>query len=199
VGGQAVSTASRRSRRTAVFGLLALGGGIAALAGNPAHATSRTRVPPELTPLWPTARLQGEGRLRFLGLHVYDARLWTPDGTIGSADWAQRDFALELQYARALVGRQIAERSLEEIRRGGPVGADEADRWLDAMASLFPDVRPGDRLTGLHMRGEGARFYLNGQSRGEVREPVFARRFFGIWLAPQTSQPQLRAALLGQG
>jgi hypothetical protein len=178
---------------------LALTGTLAGAIALPARATSPSRVPPELAPLWPAVRLQGEGRLRFLGLHVYDARLWTPEGHVGDADWSRRDFALELQYARALVGRQIAERSLEEIRRSGPVPADESVRWLDAMTALFPDVRAGDRLTGLHVRGEGARFFLNGQLRGDVRDAEFARRFFGIWLAPQTSQPKLRAALLGLG
>jgi hypothetical protein len=32
---------------------------------------------------------------------------------------------------------------------------------------------------------------------GEVRDATFARLFFGIWLSPRTSEPQLRAALLG--
>ena len=31
----------------------------------------------------------------------------------------------------------------------------------------------------------------------EKRDAEFARRFFGIWLAPETSEPRLRAALLG--
>jgi hypothetical protein len=67
------------------------------------------------------------------------------------------------------------------------------------MTSIFPDVRAGDRLTGVHARGELARFFLNGQPRGDMRDADFVRRFIGIWLAPQTSQPQLRAALLGLG
>jgi len=44
----------------------------------------------------------------------------------------------------------------------------------------------------------GMRFYVNGKRRGELREPEFARLFMGIWLAPQTSQPTLREALLGR-
>ena len=31
-----------------------------------------------------------------------------------------------------------------------------------------------------------------------VRDPAFAEQFFGIWLAAQTSEPQLRRALLAQ-
>jgi hypothetical protein len=42
-----------------------------------------------------------------------------------------------------------------------------------------------------------ARFWLNGQPRGELRDAEFTRLFFGIWLSPRTSQPRLREALLG--
>ena len=44
----------------------------------------------------------------------------------------------------------------------------------------------------------GARFFVNGQLKGDVREPEFARFFFGIWLSPKTSEPTLRDALLGK-
>jgi hypothetical protein len=30
-----------------------------------------------------------------------------------------------------------------------------------------------------------------------VRDAQFAQLFFGVWLSPRTSQPALRAALLG--
>jgi hypothetical protein len=54
----------------------------------------------------------------------------------------------------------------------------------------------GDRITGLHQPGLGARFWFNGQLRGAVADPEFSRLFFGIWLAETTSEPTLRSALL---
>ena len=39
-------------------------------------------------------------------------------------------------------------------------------------------------------------FLFNGSLRVEIADPEFARRFFAIWLDPQTSAPALRAALL---
>lgn len=39
-------------------------------------------------------------------------------------------------------------------------------------------------------------FLVNGKAVGEVADAEFAQRFFGIWLAPTTSEPQLREALL---
>ena len=57
-------------------------------------------------------------------------------------------------------------------------------------------VKAGDRITGVYQPATGAVFWRNGSLLGEVRDPVFARQFFGIWLSPQTSEPQLRRALL---
>lgn len=168
---------------------------IAAAAALPGVARA-SAAPPEVASRWPAARLQGQGRLRFLGLHVYDARLWAP-AVVDAERWWSTPLALELQYARRLVGRLIAERSIEEMRRQQPIAADRAADWLEAMNGLFPDVAGGDRLCGVLLPGESARFYFNGRARGELRDPDFARLFFGIWLAPETSEPALRGQLLG--
>jgi len=153
--------------------------------------------PPELTGELPGARLQGSARMRSLGLHIYDARLWVGAQPI-AGEWASLPFALELQYARSLKGEQIAERSLKEMQRQGELAALTAERWLGNMKQLFPDVDAGDRITGLNVPGTGARFFVNGSFRGEPRETDFARVFFGIWLSPRTSEPALRQALLGR-
>jgi Chalcone isomerase-like len=109
----------------------------------------------------------------------------------------RRCAALEIEYARPLKGHSIAERSLTEMQRVGDVNANDGERWLAQMKQLFPDVQAGDRITGVHRPSEGARFHFNGRLVGEVRDAAFARLFFGIWLSPRTSEPQLRNALLG--
>jgi hypothetical protein len=40
-------------------------------------------------------------------------------------------------------------------------------------------------------------FSFNGKPIGEIKDPEFARLFFGIWLSPQTSAPEMRRELLG--
>lgn len=178
--------------------LLAAG---AAWAGPALSQTSNpaNRAPPaELAADLPQARLQGSGRLRFLGLRIYDIRLWAGASPVG-AQWAGVPLALELEYARSLDGAQIAERSLVEMRRQAEPAADTAERWLAAMKKMFPDVREGDRITGLNVPGQGVRFFHNGALRGEVRDAEFARLFFGIWLSPRSSEPALRESLLGAG
>ena len=177
-----MSTVSRRST-------------LVALACLPFGAAAQTAQPSELSAL-PGARLLGQGRLTFLGLNVYSAKLWVTDG-FAPDNFINHPVALELEYARSLVGSLIAERSLTEMKRVGEVPADKAEPWLAAMTKLFPDVNKGDRITGLHQPGEGMRFFFNGKARGEVRDASFARLFTGIWLSPRTSEPKLRQALLG--
>lgn len=175
-----------RRRTLALLPLLALAGGTRA----------QPAVPRELAADLPGARLVGSGTLRFLGLHVYDARLWAGAQAPGE-DWAATPLALELIYARSLSGTRIAERSLKEMQRQGDIASADGERWLSAMKQLFPDVKEGDRITGVNLPGFGARFFINGTLKGDVRDPRFSRLFFGIWLAPQTSEPALRKQLLG--
>jgi hypothetical protein len=171
---------------------------LAALLAFAPRAFASDAAPAELSAALPGARLQGQGRLRFFGLHVYDALLWSAE-RVAAADAASRALALELRYARALRGPLIAERSITEMKRVGEFGEAESQRWLEAMKRIFPDVNDGDRITGVHRPGEGALFFVNGKPAGEVRDALFARLFFGIWLSPRTSEPALRAALLGSG
>lgn len=145
----------------------------------------------------PQARLRGEGELRVWGLAVYRARLWTePD--FDPQDYAAHPFWLELEYARAFSAEAIARRSLEEMRRQGPISAAVGQAWEAALRGVLPDVRAGDRLLGGYRPGEGAWFAHGTRQLGRVADPDFARRFFGIWLSDSASAPALRTALLGQ-
>ncbi len=169
----------------------------AALAATGAAAQPAPVAPPELAGELSGARLQGTARMTFLGLAIYEARLWTGAQAVGT-EWAGVPFAMELVYARSLKGPLIAERSLKEMRRQAEIAEPEAERWLANMKLLFPDVNAGDRITGTNLPGVGARFHANGAFRGEPHEPEFARLFFGIWLSPRTSEPALREQLLGR-
>ena len=142
------------------------------------------------------AKLSGQGKLTFFGIHVYDARLWVQDG-FKATDYARLPLALELEYARALNGKSIAERSLDEMKRSADINDTKAKEWLAQMKTLFTDVNKGDRITGVQVPGAATRIFINGKLRGEIRDAEFTRLFFGIWLSPRTSEPKLREALLG--
>lgn len=188
-GGAAWGAPDGVSRRRAALALLAT--------SLPLHALAkRHALPSEVSNELPGATLLGQGRLRFLGMLVYDIRLWG-QGPEVLRDTKAASLALELEYARALSGRAIAERSIEEMRGIDTVTTAQAERWLSQMQQIFPDVRAGDRITGVQIPAEATRFFVNALPVGEVRDAEFTRLFFGIWLSPRTSQPRLREALLG--
>jgi len=179
------------SRRAAVA---SLAGGLASAA--PAMTDTAPTLPAELRGLQPAPRLLGTGELRFFGLRVYVARLWAA-AAVGPEDYARQVLALELTYDRKLEGEAIAERSVAEMRRVGPVSDEQARRWLGLMKQAFPDVEAQDRLLGLHDGQGEVHFFHNGRLTARIADADYARLFFGIWLAPQTSAPALRSALLG--
>lgn len=172
-------------------GVLVLLGNLLLASARPAHAQ-----PADIATSVNGARNLGGARLSVWGFQVYDARLWTePEFTAES--YLQRSFALEINYLRNVSGDDIADSSIKEMRGIGSMTDAQAEAWLAQMRKLFPDVKKGDRLVGIYKPGVGALFTLNSKPAGEVRDPEFARLFFGIWLSPQTSKPQMRLQLLG--
>jgi hypothetical protein len=143
----------------------------------------------------PGAVFSGSARMRFLGFDVYDSSLWVAPG-FKATNYAQSALILELTYLRSLGGQAIAKRSISEMRRSGPISAEQEQRWLTAMQQCFPDVKSGDRITGVHNPLAGARFWFNGLARAPINDAEFSRMFFGIWLSSATSEPALRTALL---
>ncbi|MGE0333279.1 MAG: chalcone isomerase family protein [Ramlibacter sp.] len=156
------------------------------LAGAAAHAQPAALA---------AAQLTGSARLSVFGFQVYDARLWTAEGFVRD-NYAAHAFALELAYLRDFDGADIARRSLKEMQGVEAFSAEQGRRWLAEMTRLFPNVKKGDRLTGIYRPGAGVAFLYNDKPAGEVRDPDFARVFMGIWLSPRTSEPAMREQLL---
>ena len=140
--------------------------------------------------------MAGQGVLRFLGFEIYRARLWVQPG-FDADNYSAHPLALELTYQREFTAAAIASRSIEEMRRVGRFTPQQATRWQQALQAALPDVKPGDRLLGIHQPGAGAVFRMAGRVVGEVPDAEFSRLFFGIWLSPQTSEPGLRQQLIG--
>ncbi len=166
----------------------------------PAHAMAQAgdaSKPSELGTALPEARRAGGTRLKVWGFDIYDASLWVTPG-FRADGWAQRPLALELRYLRNFDGEDIARRSLDEIKRAGPVSDAQATLWMREMKGAFPDVRKGDRLVGVYEPEVGVRFFHNGTPTAPIADPQFAQRFFAIWLGAKTSEPEMREALLGK-
>ena len=142
----------------------------------------------------------GRGTLRKWGFKVYEAEL-VASGTGSDLQDINRLFAqpfsLRLQYALEIKARALIDRTIVEMRALGAGTPEQHAAWSTALDGIFPTVREGDELVGVHVPGRGARFQFNGKPIGELADEAFSRAFFRIWLDPRTSEPNLRKSLLG--
>ena len=142
-------------------------------------------------------RLAGEGKLRVLGFEIYTARLWVGAG-FKPEQFSAHGFALEINYLRNFDNVDIAKRSVKEMRRVATVSDAQAAAWLETMVDVFPDVKKGDRLTGIHLSDGSARFVMNGRVLKDIPDRDFSQAFFAIWLSEKSSEPRLRQQLFSQ-
>ncbi len=161
-----------------------------------AQAQATEPLPTQRLQGWlPTPRLIGQQRFTYWGFSVYDASLWA-SATFTANDWAKQALVLELRYLRDFKGADIAQRSMEEMQGQRALTPAQSQNWSAQLQQLIPNVREGERLTGIYAPQKGLRLLHQDQLLGEVRDHELAQRFMGIWLAPETSQRQLRQQLL---
>lgn len=140
-------------------------------------------------------RLIGQHRFTYWGFEVYDASLWATSPFATHA-WFKHPLVLELRYLRDFKGADIAQRSIDEMQGQQALNAAQTQSWPRALQAIIPNVRRGERLTGVYRPEKGMQLLHQDRPVGEVSDPELAQRFFGIWLAPETSQRQLRQQLL---
>lgn len=162
-----------------------------ATSGLPPLATPSTQSPlPEALRSADNWQRWGSGEFTWFGLRLYRATLW-----VAGDDPAHAPHALYLVYSRDIPASRLVSTSLDEMRRLGAQLADLA-RWEATLQRIFPDVRRGETITGVHVPGRGARFYHQSRHLGDVDDPEFAARFFAIWLDPRSRDGELRTSLL---
>jgi hypothetical protein len=147
-------------------------------------------------------QIRGFGKLKFLGLSVYDIHLWAPID-LTQQNFNTKKFALSLTYYRKIEGALIADLTLVEMRKfvqGEEIELALETRWLAHMRKAFPNVSAGDCLTGINVIQNNRRevhFYCNGIATHIVEDETFAELFFNIWLHDASSDAKLRLQLFG--
>ena len=141
----------------------------------------------------PDAERVGNYQFSKFFFHVYDATLFAPRGRYHPSVPA----ALQLRYQMKIKGKDIASRTVDEMRRNGISDEAALARWEEEILRLMPDVSPGTVLTGIRYADGSMQFFDNQTPLGKVGDPAFGAAFFDIWLSPQTSEPSMRRALLG--
>ncbi|MCG7550693.1 chalcone isomerase family protein [Pseudoalteromonas sp. Of7M-16] len=132
-------------------------------------------------------------RMTYLFWDIYDIRLYSATGLFDS----QQPFVLQLTYLRDLNGQEIAKRSLQEMQKQGFNNKQLGQQWLGQMETIFPNVTDNYSLFGVRGEDGATRFYDNSKLLGEIKDQNFTKWFFDIWLGDKTSEPAMRAKLIG--
>lgn len=142
----------------------------------------------------PDAAIVGQGRLVYVIWDVYDATLLAPNGK-----WEEgKPMALTLNYLREISGKDIARASEEAIRHQKFTDEKKIASWRKKMEEIFPDVKNGTSLTGIVNKKGETIFILNDKKEiGRVKDPLFSKYFFNIWLGKDSTRKALRKQLLG--
>lgn len=132
----------------------------------------------------------GHGRMTYWGFTLYDAKLYASKELKGG-------IALDIQYLRKFEAKALVKQTLDELKNLGVSDTQRAE-WADPLAKAFKTVQVGDSITAIKKPQGSTQFFYNGQFVSEIPGESFSQAFFGIWLHPKTSAPQLRKVLLGQ-
>jgi hypothetical protein len=152
-------------------------------------------APAEVNHAIPNAQQVGAARYHMLTMSLFDATLYNASGDFS---WTQ-PFALSITYQRGFSSRALTNRGLQEMRQRGGGTSAQLEALRAPLLACMPDVRPGDRVTGVATGPNTARFYFNGRQRCEIEWPGFKRSFFGIWLAGRDGPAaQFSAQLRGE-
>lgn len=141
----------------------------------------------------PNAAVVGRGILSYAFWDIYEATLYAPEGRVD----AGKPVALSIAYYHAIDGKDIADRSVQEIRDQGFADEVRLAAWHAQLKAIIPNVNKGTVLSAVYTPGRETTFYDGDTAIGTIKGDDFGQLFFNIWLSEKTSEPQLRRALLG--
>ncbi|WP_126976016.1 chalcone isomerase family protein [Frigidibacter oleivorans] len=136
----------------------------------------------------------GAATLRWLGLPVYEGRLYTARGQ--EFDWT-RPMALELHYLRGFSREDMLDATRAELERlEGP--RPDHDALVEALAPCFRQVGRGDRFVAAMPAPDRLTFWFNGAPTCDIARPGIGPRFLSIWLSDNSRSASLSRQLRGE-
>ncbi|MEO3416379.1 chalcone isomerase family protein [Roseovarius sp. CAU 1744] len=160
------------------------------LAVLPARATEG---PALIARMFDTPALRGEATFRWLGVPLYTARFFTPDGQ--ALSW-QKPAALQLIYARDFSRQSLVDATMSELERMEGTRADHAE-LAQKLVPCFRDVGEGDQFVAIATTTDEVQLYFNGAPTCQLRHAEINARFLGIWLSDNSRAPELSRRLRG--
>ena len=137
-------------------------------------------------------RLIGQAKISFFFRPVYEAYLFAQNR---NADFPlEGPFKLSLHYRLDITSRQLLR---ETLRQWEAQRLQPAQEWLALLQHSLPDIKSGDSLALETSEGQPARLLFNDVPIATIDDPEFVIAFSGIWLAENSTRPDLRKQLLG--
>lgn len=134
-------------------------------------------------------KLLGSSTFRFLGLPIYDAKLYTPGGAAFS--WNE-DIGLQLTYRKNLAQKALVESTLDEMARQGNPAPTEAQ-----LEVCFQTVSKGDTYLAISEGPDKVGFWRNGDQTCTLSSPGIKRSFMSIFLGNNTRSARFTRQLKG--
>ncbi len=138
----------------------------------------------------------GYGDMRWLGLKIYSAALWSIDPGFNGLDY-QQTVMLSIEYNKNISRQKLLSITAKQWKKLGKTNTEQQSQWLEQLQSIWPDVKPGSMIASVVLPGEGTYFYDRSQLLGAIKDPDFGPDFLDIWLSPDCKLKSLRKKLLG--
>lgn len=147
----------------------------------------------EIKPSHHKMKLVGTANFKFLWWDIYQSFLYSPNGRY---DNDSSELIFEITYRKSFSQKDLITETISQWKH---LNIDEKDylKFIDDLQSIWPNIRSSDVLTFIVIN-EKSYFYHNDSFRGVIKDKNFPSLFLSIWLSPNTSQPFLRAKLLGE-
>lgn len=136
----------------------------------------------------------GEGEMSVMFWDLYKAELFgkTPSYQAGSTP-----IALKITYLRDINKEDLIEATLDQWIHIG-FENEAIPNWATQLEQIWPDIKEGSQLIIRVYPGGSSDFYDSKSKIGSVADPQFGKAFLAIWLSEKTSEPKLRAQLIGE-
>ena len=149
--------------------------------------------PPELAASIHAASPVGSAQMDKLFIHVYDASFWSDSSGV-----SKPPYALSITYDMDFSKDDLIGRTVTELKHVSTLPDDKLQHYAAQLGTMWPDISSGDRITAFTPDAKQTVFYYNGKNVGKIADAEFTASFFGIWLSPKTSEPQMRKELLAE-
>jgi len=137
----------------------------------------------------------GEATFSILFWDLYQSHLKTTSGTY-PISFETDQLIFHIDYLADISREDLIMRTVEQWQHQN-VSKNTYNQYIETLQNMWPNIRKGDSLAIL-VKKERSNFYFNERYIGSINDDAFGQLFIDIWLDKSTSQPNLRAQLLGE-